>query len=182
MMMVAEEGASDRCLFNVPMSTPVQRNKKGMLISGHGAQHSQFSQPAAAEDCYNEGGLVQEVGIPKTPTSFLRTRPLPITPSTPSSNIGERMCSKVREMAIALRHNPSSVEALFAHISQMHDAILGSVSANLSPDNIANLVSFPSTDKRRVGSRWKSAGEPDRKRMKQTEIVELTMTSSRLDF
>jgi len=175
MMMVAEEGSSDRHLFNVPDTTPIQRNKRGMLIKGRGSLEGQFCQPAGADSMYNEGSLNQEIGIPNTPA---RARPrASVTPSPQSSDIGDRLCSKVREMTAALQHNPAAMEALFAHVSQMHETILSSDS---------KLVSFPATDFRKKGKRLRGAGEFDRekhrKKMKQTETVSLSMSSSRLDI
>ena len=86
-------------------------------------------------------------------------------------------------MTVALQHNPASIEALCAHLSQMHEAIL---SSDVSPDNLANLVSFPATDFRKKGKRLRGAGDFDReqhrKRMKQTETVVLSMAPSRSDF
>ena len=175
MMMVAEEGSSDRHLFNVPDTTPIQRNKRGMLIKGRGSLEGQFCQPAGADSMYNEGSLNQEIGITNTPA---RARPrASVTPSPQSSDIGDRLCSKVREMTAALQHNPAAMEALFAHLSQMHETILSSD---------AKLVSFPATDFRKKGKRLRGAGEFDRekhrKKMKQTETVSLSMSSSRLDI
>lgn len=182
MMIRAEEHAAPRSVFNVPFCTPIQKNKKGMLIAGNGAQESQFTQPAAAESFYAVGGLSREVGIPKTPPGCAQAEASAVTPESVNMDIGERMCAKVREMTVALRHNPSAMEAMFAHISSMHETIISRTAANLSSDNLANLISFPESDKRRRGTRGKSAGEPDRKKMKQAETVELTMFQSQLNF
>jgi len=177
MMAAADEMQAPRSMFNVPFCMPIQKNKKGMLISGKGAQESQFTQPAPSQCHHNMGGLVQEVGVPKAVEEEAGARRM----HTPDADIGEVMKAKVGEMTVALRHSPMAMEALFDLISRTHEAVLSTTAANLSPENLANLVSFPESDKRRWGTRGISAGEPDRKKMKQTETVELTMFQSQLD-
>jgi len=178
MMNAADENPASRHLFNVPFCTPIQKNKTGMLISGNGAQESQFTQPAASECVYNMGGLVQEVGIPQHVSDDISK----CGRSCPDADIGDIMKAKLGEMTVALRHHPMAMEALFEQISRMHESILSTTAANLSPENLANLVSFPESDKRKRGSRGISPGEPNRKKMKQTETVELTMIQSKLEF
>ena len=85
MMMVAEEGSADRHLFNVSDTAPVQMNKKGMLIKGRGSLDGQFCQPTGTDPMHNDGGLIQEFGVPRTLTSALG--PDAITPSPQSSDI-----------------------------------------------------------------------------------------------
>jgi len=177
MMAAADENPAPHSLFNVPFCTPIQKNKKGMLISGNGAQESQFTQPTAAECVHNIGGLVQEIGIPTS----TQEDPGACGISRPDADIGEVMKAKVGEMTVTLRHNPWAMEALFALISRMHKAVLSTTAANLSPENLANLVSFQESNKHRWGTRGISAGEPDRKKMKQMETVELTMFQSQSD-
>ena len=178
MMAAADEKPAPRHMFNVPFCTPIQENKKGMLISGNGAQESQFTQPAASQCDYNIGGLVQEVGIPEAAEEDAGA----FCMSMPDTDIGEVMKAKVGEMTVALRHNPMAMEALFALISRTHEAVPSTTAVNLSPENLANLVSFPESDRHRRGTRGISAGEPDRKKMKQTETVELTMIQSQLEM
>jgi len=178
MMAAADDKPAPCSMFNVPVCMPIQKNKKGMLISGNGAQESQFTQPTTSESVYNIGGLVQEVGIPKAAEEEAGACGMPM----PDADIGEVMKAKVGEMTVALRHNPMAMESLFALISRTHEAFLSTTAANLSPENLANLVSFPETDKRRRGTRGISVGEPDRKKMKQTETVKLTMFQSQLDM
>ena len=167
MMAAADEKPAPRHMFNVPFCTPIQKNKKGMLISGNGAQESQFTQPAPAECDHNIGGLVQEVGIPEAAEEEAGA----FCMSMPDADIGEIMKAKVGEMTVALRRNPMAMEALFSLISRTHEAVLSTSAANLSPENLANLVSFPESDKRRRGTRGISAGEPDRKKMKHRILV-----------
>ena len=179
-MMLAEEGSADRHLFNVPETTPIQMNKKGMLVKARGSLEGQFCQPTGSDSMFNEGGLVEHIRIPATPSCSSKTAV--VTPSPKSSDIGDRLCAKVREMTVALQHNPMAMEALFSQLSTMHEEILSGSAANMDAETLADLISFPATDSRKRGRRLKSAAEFDRKRMKQTETVELTMFSSRLEF
>jgi len=55
--------------------------------------------------------------------------------ASPNTDIGDRMCSMVGEMTVALRSHPAAMAALFAYISTMHEDILSCTAANLSLDN-----------------------------------------------